>query len=45
MVEYSQSFRGARLRLALALLLVTGVRIRELLPLRLNQIETLFTKG
>jgi integrase len=45
MVEYSQSFRGARLRLALALLLVTGVRIRELLPLRLNQIETLFNKG
>lgn len=45
LLEYSKSFRGARLRLALVLLLVTGVRISELLPLRLNQVETLFKKG
>lgn len=41
----TKSFRGARLRLALVLLLITGVRISELLPLRLSQVETLFTKG
>ena len=44
-LDYSKSFRAARLRLALSLLLVTGVRISELLPLRLNQVETLFKKG
>jgi site-specific recombinase XerD len=31
------------LRLALALLLVTGIRISELLPLKMNQVESLFT--
>jgi integrase len=44
-LSYSKSFRGARLRLALSLLLITGVRISELLPLRLKQVETLFKKG
>ena len=37
-------YQSARLRLALALLLVTGVRISELLPLKINQLESLFTK-
>lgn len=32
------------MRLALALLLVTGIRISELLPLKMNQVESLFTK-
>lgn len=44
-VSYSNSFRGARLRLALALLLVTGIRIGELLPLKLYQVQTLFAEG
>jgi integrase len=44
-LNYSKSFRGARLRLALVLLLITGARISELLPLRLYQVETLFKKG
>lgn len=35
-------FRGARLRLALALLLFTGIKIAELLPLKIHQIKTLF---
>ena len=43
-LNYSKSFRGARLRLALMLLLVTGVRIGELLPLKIYQIKTLFLK-
>jgi len=43
-LSYTNSYRGARLRLALALLLVTGVRISELLPLRMKQVETLFEK-
>lgn len=41
---YSNSYRGARLRLALALLLVTGIRISELLPIRMKQVKTLFDK-
>ena len=32
------------MRLALALLLVTGIRISELLPLKMNQVESFFTK-
>lgn len=43
-LNYSKTFRGARLRLALSLLLVTGVRIGELLPLKIYQIKTLFAK-
>ena len=42
--KYSNLYQSARLRLALALLFVTGIRISELLPLKMNQIESLFTK-
>nr|UDP55601.1 putative integrase/recombinase protein [Schizostauron trachyderma] len=41
--KYSNLYQSARLRLALALLFVTGIRISELLPLRMNQVESLFT--
>ena len=41
--KYSNLYQSARLRLALALLLVTGIRISELLPLKMNQVESLFT--
>ena len=41
--KYSNLYQSARLRLALALLLVTGIRISELLPLQMNQVESLFT--
>lgn len=34
-LNYGKTFRGARLRIALSLLLVTGVRISELLPLKI----------
>jgi integrase len=44
-LSYSNSFRGARLRLALALMAVTGVRISELLSLRIFQVKTLFQKS
>lgn len=43
--RYSNLYQSARLRLALALLLVTGIRISELLPLKINQVESLFTKN
>lgn len=43
-LEY-RSYRGARLRLALLLLQVTGVRIAELLPLKMKQIQTLFDQS
>ena len=36
-------YQSARLRLALALLFVTGIRISELLPLKMNQVGSLFT--
>ena len=36
-------YQGARLRLALVLLLVTGIRISELLSLKMKQVESLFT--
>jgi integrase len=42
--KYRNVYQSARLRLALALLLVTGIRISELLPLKMNQVESLFTK-
>lgn len=41
--KYSNRYQSARLPLALALLLVTGIRISELLPLRMKQVESLFT--
>jgi integrase len=40
--KYSNLYQSARLRLALALLLVTGIRISELLPLKMKQVESLF---
>ncbi len=43
--KYSNLYQSARLRLALALLLVTGIRISELLPLKMNQVESLFTSN
>lgn len=43
-ILYESKFRGTRLRLALVLLLVTGIRISELLPLKLYQIKTLFVE-
>lgn len=44
-LSYSNSFRGARLRLALAVMAVTSVRIGELLSLRIFQVKTLFQKS
>ena len=41
--KYSNLYQRARLRLALALLLVTGIRISEFLPLKMKQVESLFT--
>ena len=41
--KYRNLYQSARLRLALALLLVTGIRISELLPLKMKQVESLFT--
>jgi hypothetical protein len=41
--KYSNLYQSTRLRLALALLLVTGIRISELLPLKMKQVENLFT--
>ncbi len=41
--KYSNLYQSARLRLALALLFVTGIRISELLPLKMNQVGSLFT--
>lgn len=42
-LKYSNLYQSARLRLALALLLVTGIRISELLPLKMKQVESLFS--
>lgn len=41
-LSYAKSYRGSRLRLALALLLVTGIWVGELLPLKMEQVQTLF---
>ena len=43
-LSYAKSYRGVRLRIALALLVVTGIRISELLPLKMGQVQTLFTE-
>ena len=37
--KYGNLYQSARLRLALALLFVTGIRISELLLLKLNQVN------
>ena len=42
---HRDTYQGARLRLALALLAVTGVRISELLSLKVEQLENLFAKS
>ena len=39
------TYINARLRLALCLLAVTGIRINELLPLKVSQLETLFKEN
>lgn len=44
-IESSSRYRAARLRLALSLLVVTGIRIRELLPLKMGQVKTLFKES
>ena len=38
----SNIYLGARLRIALAILFITGIRISELLPLKVYQVQTLF---
>jgi integrase len=43
-LNYAKSYRGVRLRIALALLVVTGARISELLQLKMGQVQTLFTE-
>jgi integrase len=43
-LSYAKSYRGVRLRVALAVLFVTGIRISELLPLKMGQVQTLFTE-
>ena len=37
-------YNGARLRLALVLLIITGVRISQLLPIKVNQVNNLLSK-
>lgn len=44
-MDYQNRYTAARLRLALALLVVTGIRISELLPLKMIQIKTLFNES
>jgi len=39
------SYIGTRTRIALCLLTVTGIRIGELLPLKVGQLETLLEQG
>lgn len=39
---HRKTYYGARLRLVLAILILTGVRISELLPVTVEQIQTLF---
>lgn len=41
--KYGNLYQSARLRLALALLFVIGIRISELLSLKMNQVKSLFT--
>ena len=41
----SNSYTRARLRVALCLLTITGIRVNELLPLKVHQLKTLLTEG
>ena len=38
-------YTAARLRIPLCLLAITGIRVNELLPLKVHQLKTLLTKG
>ena len=38
-------YTAARLRVALCLLAITGIRVNELLPLKVHQLKTLLTEG
>lgn len=38
-------YTAARLRIALCLLTITGIRVNELLPLKVHQLKTLLTEG
>lgn len=44
-IDNKSRYRAARLRLALVLLTITGIRISELLPLKMIQVQTLFTES
>ena len=39
------NYKATRTRIAICLLTVTGIRISELLPLKVGQLETLLTEG
>ena len=41
----SNSYTRARLRVALCLLAITGIRVNELLPLKVHQLKTLLAEG
>jgi len=41
----SSSYTTARLRVALCLLAITGIRVSELLPLKVHQLKTLLAEG
>lgn len=43
--DNNNPYQAARLRMALALLAVTGIRISELLPLKMIQVQTLFSQS
>ena len=43
--EQGPTYLKARLRLALCILFITGIRLNELLPLRVYQLQTLFDEG
>lgn len=43
--EEGPTYLKARLRLAICILFITGIRLNELLPLKVYQLETLFKEG
>ena len=44
LIRYT-GYTAARLRVALCLLAITGIRVNELLPLKVHQLKTLLTEG
>lgn len=44
-ITRSNSYTTARLRVALCLLAITGIRVNELLPLKVHQLKTLLAEG